>query len=108
MMYRAMGLGVAGLVLLMLWEIHFTPAVVTFDFKRVRGQFIRQLAEHQINNKDVRAKSQLFHQKIQGVLETYAKQKHVMILERQQVLAGGKDITDALIPLIATSMRGGA
>ena len=92
--------------ILLLWFMRPEPSVVTFDYQRVRGQFIQQLALHQVSDADVKSKNIRFKQSIQSVQTAYAQQHHVMILSHAQVLAGGKDVTELLMPLIATAMRG--
>jgi len=83
-------------------------SIVTFDLVHVKGQFIRQLAIRHASDVDVKTSSVHFNRVLQTVLEAYSHKNHVVILERQQVLSGGQDVTDSLLPLIAKAMRGTA
>lgn len=80
--------------------------VATFDMQRVKGQFIHQLALHNASREVVNTSSTAFKQKLQQVLDVYAREKRLVILDVQQVLSSGKDITDELIPRLAHAMRG--
>lgn len=81
-------------------------SVATFDLQRVKGQFIHQLALHHADQHAVTSSSALFKQKLQHVLDDYAREKRVVILDGGQVLSSGKDVTDAIIPRLARAMRG--
>ena len=104
---RALGtVGFMACVLLLLLLRKPADVIVTFDMKRVRGQFIHQLARHHATDEMVKTSSANFNRTLQGVLDAYATSHHVVILEQTTRLAGGEDATDALIPLIARAMRG--
>lgn len=80
--------------------------VATFDAQRVRGQFIHQLALHKASQKLVNTSSVSFKRKLQEVLDAYAHEKRVVILDGKQVLSSGKDVTEEIIPRLARAMRG--
>ena len=80
--------------------------VATFDMQRVKGQFIHQLALHNASRDVVNTSSTAFKQKLQQVLDTYAREKQIVILNSQQVLSSGKDVTEDIIPRLANAMRG--
>ena len=111
MKYLSIALGVLGLLVVVLMLVMLrkpSDVIVTFDMKRVRGQFIHQLARHHATDAMVTASSAHLSQTLQGVLDAYAASHQVVILEQTTRLAGGEDATDALIPLIARAMRGQA
>lgn len=84
------------------------PSVVTFDFTRTKGQFIHQLALKKASNELVLKASNTFNRQLKIVLEGYAKTHRVVILDNAQVISTGRDITDSIVPLLATAMRGNA
>ena len=86
--------------------MHQGMSLVTFDEKRVKGQFIHQLALHHASNEVVKSANVHFNQVLQVALKTYARQHHVVIMAREEVLAGGVDVTDLIIPLVSRAMRG--
>ena len=79
--------------------------VATFDLQRVQGQFIHQLALHKASRELVNTSSASFKRKLQQVLDVYAREKQVAILDLKQVLASNKDVTEAIIPRLARAMR---
>ena len=79
--------------------------VVLLDSHALRSQLIRQLAEHHATDAQVSASTQQFKNKLGELLTHYATQNKVVILERSQVLAGGKDITLTLKEDLAKAMR---
>lgn len=83
-----------------------STSMVTFDVKRIRGQFIHQLAMHHASDEVVQTSNVHFNQALQRALDRYAKNHHVVILPREEVLSGGKDVTDAIIPEVSSLMRG--
>lgn len=83
-----------------------SSSLVTFDAKRIRGQFIHQLAMHHASDEVVQTSNAHFNQALQRALDMYAKRYHVVILPREEVLSGGKDVTDAIIPEVSSLMRG--
>lgn len=81
-------------------------SVATFDMQRVQGQFIHQLALHQASREVVNTSSASFKRKLQQVLDSYAHEKEVVILDGRQVLSSGRDVTDSIIKRLAAAMRG--
>lgn len=79
--------------------------IATFDLQRVQGQFIHQLALHNASRELVNTSSASFKRKLQQVLDVYAREKRVVILDLKQVLASHKDVTDQIIPRLARAMR---
>lgn len=101
----------SGLAIALLATVFFAlqkprESVVTFELQRVKGQFIHQLALHHANQQAVTTSSASFKQKLQHVLDDYAREKGVVILDGKQVLSSGKDITEEIIPRLARAMRG--
>ena len=90
----AVGLVIAA-VLAILWP-HDT-AIVSFDQLKVRGQLIRQLAEHHASNEQVTLISTAFKRRLNQVLIDYAAMHHVVIVDNKLILAGSTDITDAIM-----------
>ncbi len=81
-------------------------SVATFDVQRVRGQFIHQLALHKASQELVNTSSVSFKRKLQDVLDAYAHEKRVVILDGKHVLSSGKDVTEDIIPRLSRAMRG--
>lgn len=92
-------------VLVMAW---ITPSsyVVTIDLNHIKGQFIHQLALHDASNENVKKSSETFNRNLKDVLDAYAKNHHVVILDSVHVLSSGRDITASIVPLLASAMRG--
>ncbi len=80
--------------------------VVTINLNHIKGQFIHQLALHHASNESVKRSSEAFNRKLKGVLDAYAKSHHAVIFDSAHVLSSGRDITDSIVPLLATAMRG--
>ena len=80
--------------------------VVTIDLNHIKGQFIHQLALHHTSNANVKRSSETFNRNIKDVLDAYAKNHHVVILDSVHVLSSGRDITASIVPLLASAMRG--
>lgn len=79
------------LVMQSFWILmHQREFLVTFDKKRVTGQFIHQLALHHASNEVVKASNLHFNHALQDALKTYARQHHVVIMAREEVIHGLK------------------
>ena len=101
--------GLSAIALLLLsafWALKPSTALVTCDVQRMKGQLIHQLALHHATPALVQASKAAFQQKLKGVLEAFGAREHVVIVSREAVLAGGRDVTDAIIHDLAVAMRG--
>jgi hypothetical protein len=86
-----------------LWP-HSKLSVVSVDLARIKGQFIEQLARHGASPDVVRKASPRFNQKLQVVLNNYAKRSQVLIVDKTFVLAGSEDVTQDIIRLLSNAM----
>lgn len=93
------------LIALLLNLLKPAVGIATFDLQRVQGQFIHQLALHNASRELVNTSSASFKRKLQQVLDIYAREKKVVILDLKQVLTSNKDVTEAIIPRLARAMR---
>lgn len=82
--------------------------IVLFDSAAIQAQLVRQLAEHQANEKQVSDTTQQIKKKLHRLLTQYAKQHNVLIFDRLEVLAGGKDITVEIAKKLSQAMRKGS
>lgn len=82
------------------------PVVVTFDATRVRGLFIRQLANQPLTEAQIKKVSLRYKQQLEKTLSTYSANHQVVIVDSKQVLAGGVDVTDRLMQELSLSMKG--
>ncbi|QLZ68943.1 hypothetical protein FOLKNPGA_01723 [Legionella sp. PC1000] len=79
--------------------------IVLFDSAAIQAQLVRQLAEHQANEKQVSQTTQQVKKKLHMLLTQYAKQHHVIIFDQREVLAGGEDITAEIANKLSQTMR---
>ena len=84
--------------------VRSSPKVVSVDLARIKGQFIAQCARHAASSEQVATASTRFNRALKLVLNQYATQEQVVIIERQYVLLGAQDATDELIVLLASAM----
>lgn len=82
--------------------------IVLFDSAAIQAQLVRQLAEHQVNEKQVSQTTQQIKKNLHMLLTQYAKQHHVLIFDRREVLAGGEDITIEIAKKLSQAMRKGS
>ncbi|NDH09337.1 MAG: hypothetical protein EBY16_06970 [Gammaproteobacteria bacterium] len=52
-------------------------------------------------------KTALFAKHLQQSLQSYAQKKHLLVFKKEQVLAGGSDITDEIIKLMTQKVNHG-
>lgn len=79
--------------------------IAFFDKEAVQGQFIRQLAEVKATESQIEQSTRRFNVVLNKVLVDTAQQKKVIILRRNDVLAGGIDITDEVRIKLSRAMR---
>ena len=98
----------ASLLLMVMFLNLLKPSVsvVTFDMRRVKGQFIHQLALHNASQNLVHTSSASFKRKLQAVLDAYAHERQTIILDSSFVLSSGQDVTDVITPRLVSAMRG--
>lgn len=81
--------------------------IMSFDLAKVKGQFIRQLASLNLTDAQAKSKTELFAKTIKETLADYAQAKHILVFDKQTILAGmSKDVTAELADVIAAKMRG--
>ena len=91
-----MGL-LGGCVVLMLWLTLFTPKpkpIVTLDIVGITQQFIDQQLKASKGQSDQMQKVSRFSRQIDNLVKQMAYQRHVIVVPRQAVIAGGIDMTE--------------
>lgn len=92
--------------LLLSLSTHFAnPSIVTFDKARVLGLFVRQLSARTLSDKHIAQTTSHFNGALQRSISTYAARHHVVIVQRSNVLAGGRDITDDIVQALSQHMQ---
>lgn len=88
-------------------SIYFNHAqsVVSFDARKINGQFIRQLALHKATEDQVVRASLQFKTLLGKTVKSYSQKHHVVILDSTVLVAGGHDVTDAIAKELANAMR---
>lgn len=81
--------------------------VATFNQDKVTALFIQQLSTRHLSDEVIRQKTTLFSNRLKEALQTYARKKHLLILRKEQVLAGENDVTDDIIYLMARQVKHG-
>lgn len=81
--------------------------VATFNQDKVTSLFIQQLSARHLSDEVIRQKTTLFSNRLKAALHTYAQKKHLLILRKEQVLAGENDVTDDIIHLMARQVKHG-
>lgn len=79
--------------------------IVLFNKEEVLSQFIRQLAEIKATESQVEQSTRRFNEVLNKVLVELAEQKKVIILRKNDVFAGGIDITDEVRIRLSHAMR---
>ncbi|WP_131783639.1 TrbI F-type domain-containing protein [Legionella gresilensis] len=79
--------------------------IVFFDKNATEGQFIRQLAEREATEKQVEIATHRFKASLNLVLTQFAKRHRVVILDQRNTLAGGEDVTRAIVNELSEFMR---
>jgi hypothetical protein len=79
----------------------------TFNQDKVTTLFIQQLSKRQLSDEVIRQKTTLFSNRLKAALHTYAQKKHLLILRKEQVIAGENDVTDDIIQLMARQVKHG-
>lgn len=79
--------------------------IAFFDKEGVQGQFIRQLAELKATKSQVAQSTKKFNEVLHKVLSDLAQKKKVIILRKNDVYAGGVDITDEVRIKLSKAMR---
>lgn len=80
------------------------PMIVCVDIARIKGQFIEQLARHAASEETVSKASARFNKKLHRVLEDYATDTHVLIIDRPFILSGAVDVTQDIMSLLSKAM----
>lgn len=79
--------------------------VVLFDTETIKGRLIRQLAEHQANDAQIRSATNKFNVSLSAVLIDYAKRHGVVVINKNMALAGGEDVTEQIASELSRAMR---
>jgi type-F conjugative transfer system protein TrbI len=110
---HAMGFKVMCLLPLMvclLWGMHTSlaqenPSVVTFNQEVINRQFVNQLSQYNVSDEMIRVKTDAFKKALDEALRDYAAKHHALVMQQKNVMAGGQDVTDAILQLIAARMK---
>lgn len=84
---------------------HPVNSIVGFNPQKGQSQLVRQLALHHASNAQITKTSLQFKALLQKTLKEYSKRHHVLIVDSQLLLAGGTDITEAVLTQLAYTMR---
>ncbi|HHF7365622.1 TPA: TrbI F-type domain-containing protein [Legionella bozemanae] len=79
--------------------------IVFLDKEAIQGQVIRQLAELNANESQVKRTTRRFSDALNYVLTQHAKNNKTVILGKNCVLAGGVDITNEVTFELSELMR---
>lgn len=82
-------------------------AVATFNEDKVTALFIKQLSARNLSDDAIRQKTILFASYLKQSLNAYAQKKHLLIVKKEQILAGEHDITNEIIKLMAKKANHG-
>ena len=97
------------LVFVVLKSLLFTKdAVGIVDVKYIKGQFIRNLAEHHVSEDKAKALSVLFNKSLNKSLEEYVQAHHMVLIQKDGILKGDlipKDVTASILKLVEDNMR---
>lgn len=97
------------LALVILKSLLFSSSPVGLvDVNRIKGQFIRNLAEHKLSSTKARAATILFNKSLKRSLQEYAKAHHMVLVKKDAILEADsktKDVTEAVMKEIAKNMR---
>ena len=89
---------------LQLWSIFFpSVSVASFDEDKVKVLFVQQLSKKALSDEMIVKKTALFTKHLQS----YTQKKHLLVFKKEQVLAGGSDITDEIIKLMTQKVNHG-
>lgn len=98
------------LVLVILKKFIFsTMPVVAVDISKIKGQFIRQLAEHRVSDAKIHGTSVRFNQALNQSLHQYSQIHHVVLVKKDSVLGFDKkpiDVTAAVMQMVSDNMKG--
>lgn len=97
------------LVFVVLKSLLFTKDTVGIvDVKYIKGQFIRNLAEHNLSEKKAKALSVLFNKSLNKSLEEYVQAHHTVLIHKDGILKGDlipKDVTASILKSVEDNMR---
>lgn len=96
------------LVLVLLKSFLFSStSVAVVDINRIKGQFIRNLAEHSLSDVKMSAATVLFNKALKKSVQDYAKNHHVILVKKGAVLGAEinpHEVTSEVIKAIAVTM----
>lgn len=89
----------------MFFSVH---AVGIVDINRIKGHFIRNLAEHKLSDTKIRAATVLFNKSLVMSLKEYAENHGTVLVKKGAVLGFDRrpvDVTDDVMKSVANNMR---
>jgi len=96
-------------ILLVLKSLLFSSSSVgQVDVNRIKGQFIRNLAEHKLSKTKAQAATILFNKALRLSLQEYASAHHLVLVKKGAILEAGsktKDVTEVLMKEVDNNMR---
>jgi len=96
---------IASTLLVLFPRDYLRHSIATVDKESIQGQFVRQLAEVGATPHQVAHSTQKFHTLFNQVLTETAAQKRLVILRKNDVVAGAIDITDDVRSRLGQAMR---
>lgn len=70
--------------------------LATVDITGIIHQFVKIEAEHSNSPVEMEAQIQAFSQQLETTLQSMAKEKHVILVPKEAVIAGGVDFTSEI------------
>lgn len=103
--------GIAGLVLMSLFVItliHFSRPTMTIATVNVTGMvnsFVKETAQQNLTMEQKQQKVDQFGKSMQHVLDDLSKQRHIVIMMSEAVVAGATDMTHEVMLSIKKEMK---
>jgi len=104
--YGLMGLGLMSLCMISL--IHFSRPTMTIATVNVTGMvnsFVKETAQQNLTMEQKQQKVDQFGKSMQHVLDALAKERHIVIVMSEAVIAGATDLTPEIMLSIKKEMK---
>jgi len=101
-------IGVLFALVLLKSMLFSSSSVGVVDINRIKGQFIRNLADHKLSTTKARRASTLFNKALKQSLEEYASAHDLVLVKKDGVLHAShttKDVTETVMREVANNMR---
>lgn len=89
--------GLLGALLIQVWVAHRTPPVIaTVNMTGLEDSFIRETAKQALTTAEKQQKVTAFAKSLNEAIAQLAKQKHLVIVLSEAVIAGSPDLTEEI------------